>query len=58
MGIETKEWKKKITGKQRISYQMGVSYYNTKSAGKMRALTEGGGSINRLQVYIGDTSVN
>ena len=38
-------------------YQMGVSY-NTKSAGKCGHLQRDGGSINRLQVYIGDTNVN
>ena len=37
---------------------MGVSYNNTKSAGKCGHLQRNGGSINRLQVYIGDTSVN
>ena len=38
--------------------QMGVSYNNTKSAGKCEHLQRDGGSINRLQVYIGDTNVN
>ena len=37
--------------------QMGVSY-NTKSAGKCEHLQRGGGSINRLQMYIGDTNAN
>ena len=37
---------------------MWVSYNNTKSAGKCRHLQRDGGSINRLQVYIGDTNAN
>ena len=36
---------------------MGVSY-RTKSAGKCGHLQRVGGSINRLQMYIGDTNVN
>ena len=44
---------------------MGVSYntnsavsYNTNSAGKCEHLQRDGGSINRLQMYIGDTNAN
>ena len=37
---------------------MGVSYTIQKSAGKCKHLQRDGGSINRLQVYIGDTDVN
>ena len=37
--------------------KMGVSY-NTESAGKCRHLQRDGGSINRLQMYIGDTNAN
>ena len=37
---------------------MGVSYNTTKSASKCGHWWRDGGSINRLQVYIGDTSVN
>ena len=36
---------------------MGVSY-NTKSAGNSEHLQRYGGSINRLQMYIGDTNAN
>ena len=36
---------------------LGVSY-NKESAGKCGHLQRDGGSINRLQVYIGDTNVN
>ena len=36
---------------------MGVSY-NTKSASKCGHLQKDGGSINRLQMYIGDTNAN
>ena len=36
---------------------MGVSY-NAKSAGNCEHLQRDGGSINRLQMYIGDTNAN
>ena len=36
---------------------MGVSYH-TKSAGKSEHLQRDGGSINRLQMYNGDTNAN
>ena len=37
---------------------MGVSYNDTKSAGKCGHLQRYGGRINRLQMYIGDTNAN
>ena len=44
-------------GTDASTIEWGVSY-NTKSASKCGHLQRDGGSINRLQMYIGDTNAN